>query len=52
VTGPIRDVGQSVLLSAFVTGSGSSSYSHILLLMAMLEEDFIGNIVINCVLIM
>jgi len=47
VTGPIRDVGQSVLLSAFVTGSGSSSYSHILLLMAMLEEDFIIILCIN-----
>jgi len=47
VTGRIRDIGQNDLQSAFVTGSGgSSSYCHILLLIAFLEETFIRNTII------
>ena len=46
VTGPIRDVGQNVLQSAFHTGScGNHSCRHILFLIAFLEEEFIRNIV-------
>ena len=45
VTGPMRDIGQKVLQSAFGIGSGNShSYCHILFLMAFLEEAFIRNI--------
>jgi hypothetical protein len=44
VTGPIRDIGQSVLQSYLETGSSSSySYCHILFLIAFLEEAIIKN---------
>jgi hypothetical protein len=47
VTGPIRDTGQNVLQSAFVTGSSSShSYCNIGWLIAFLEEAIINNIII------
>jgi len=39
VTGPIRDIGQNILRSAFVTGSSSSSshsYCHVLCRMAFI----------------
>ena len=45
VTGPIRDIGQNVLLSAFETGSSSSSYCHSLLLIAFLEGALIRNVI-------
>jgi hypothetical protein len=57
VTGPVRDIGQNVLRSAFVTGSGSSSssYCHVFLLIAVLEEAFIRYIIIipciNCIIV-
>jgi hypothetical protein len=44
VTGRIRDIGQNALQSSFQTGSGSSPiYCQIFLLVAFLDEDFIGN---------
>jgi hypothetical protein len=47
VTGPIRDIRQNVLQSAFVTGSGSSStVTASLLLIALLQEAFIRNMII------
>ena len=46
MTGPIRDIGQNVLLSAFETGSSSSSsYCHSLLLIAFLEGALITNVI-------
>jgi hypothetical protein len=48
VTGPIRDIGQNVLQSAFVTGSCSNhSYCHISFLIAFFEEELIRNIIIT-----
>ena len=45
VSGPIRDIGQNVLQSAFCTEGGSnSSYCHVLFLIAFLEGTFIVNI--------
>jgi hypothetical protein len=44
VTERIRDIGQNVSQSPIQTGSSSShSYCQMLLLIAFLEEDFIGN---------
>jgi hypothetical protein len=57
VTGPVRDIGRNVLRSAFITGSGSSSssYCHVFLLIAVLEEAFIRCTIIipciNCIII-
>ena len=53
VTGPIRDIGQNVVQSAFETESGSSppSYCLILFFTAFLEEAFIRNIMcLSCAL--
>jgi hypothetical protein len=45
VTGWIRDIGQNVLHSSFLTGSSSSvSYLHIFFLIAFLEDAFVRNI--------
>ena len=47
MAGRIRDIGQNVLQSSFLTGSSSSpSYCHIFFLAAFLEEDNIRNIII------
>ena len=48
MTGRIRDIGQSVLLSAFVTGSGSSSTVTAMLcyLPHYLRKAFIRNVII------
>jgi len=47
VTGRIRDIGQKVLQSASQTGSNSSpGYLHIFFLIAILEEVFMGNLII------
>ena len=41
MTGPIADIGQSVLRSAFEQEVAAGSYCHVLLLIAFLEEAFI-----------